>query len=70
MPRKGRENITRDKLIERYITSYVTLGQWGYDELINSFELIEVYVTKCYDFGRPYTTDPPIKEANKISTGP
>jgi hypothetical protein len=52
------------------LDSMILLGQWGYDELINSFELIEVCVTKCYDFGRPYTTDPPIKEAKKISTGP
>jgi hypothetical protein len=52
------------------LDSMILLGQWGHDELINSFELIEVCVTKCYDFGRPYTTDPPIKEAKKISTGP
>jgi hypothetical protein len=38
--------------------SMILLGQWGNDELIDSFELIEVCVTKCYDFGRPYTTDP------------
>jgi hypothetical protein len=36
----------------------ILLGQWGNDELINQFILIEVCVTKCYDFGRPYITDP------------
>jgi hypothetical protein len=45
----------------------ILLGQRGNDELIDSFELIEVCVTKCYDFGRPYTTDPLDKPNKEIS---